>query len=184
MSKDVVEQLLAGEGSLALGGVRQEVSVLFSDIRSYTTLTESQGAHEIVGMLNEYFSYMVDVIFEHQGILDKFIGDAIMAVFGAPFSRPDVDPANAVNAGIEMMQELARYNRERVARGQVRDRRRRRHLLGRGRLRQHRLREAHGLHRHRRRREPGVAPGGRHQDVRRQHHDRRSSRTRGPPASS
>ena len=99
--------------------MRQEVSVLFSDIRSYTTLTESQGAHEIVGMLNEYFSYMVDVIFEHQGILDKFIGDAIMAVFGAPFSRPEVDPANAVNAGLEMMQELARYNRERVARGQI-----------------------------------------------------------------
>jgi adenylate cyclase len=119
MSKDVVEQLLAGEGNLALGGVRQEVSVLFSDIRSYTTLTESQGAHEIVGMLNEYFSYMVDVIFAHEGILDKFIGDAIMAVFGAPFSRPDVDPANAVNAGLEMMQELARYNRERVARGQI-----------------------------------------------------------------
>ena len=119
MSKDVVEQLLAGEGNLALGGVRQEVSVLFSDIRSYTTLTESQGAHEIVGMLNEYFSYMVDVIFEHEGILDKFIGDAIMAVFGAPFSRPEVDPANAVNAGLEMMQELARYNRERVARGQI-----------------------------------------------------------------
>lgn len=62
---------------------------------------------------------MVDVIFEHQGILDKFIGDAIMAVFGAPFSRPDVDPANAVNAGLDMMKELARYNRERVARGQI-----------------------------------------------------------------
>jgi adenylate cyclase len=119
MSKDVVEQLLTGDGSLALGGVRQEASILFSDIRSYTTLTESQGAHEIVGMLNEYFSYMVDVIFEHQGILDKFIGDAIMAVFGAPFSRPEVDPVNAVSAGLDMIKELARYNRERVARGQM-----------------------------------------------------------------
>jgi adenylate cyclase len=119
MSKDVVEQLLTGGGSLALGGVRQEASILFSDIRSYTTLTESQGAHEIVGMLNEYFSYMVDVIFEHQGILDKFIGDAIMAVFGAPFSRPDVDPVNAVSAGLDMIKELARYNQERVARGQI-----------------------------------------------------------------
>jgi adenylate cyclase len=119
MSKDVVEQLLTGEGSLALGGVRQEASILFSDIRSYTTLTESQGAHEIVGMLNEYFSYMVDVIFEHQGILDKFIGDAIMAVFGAPFSRPELDPVNAVSAGLDMNKELARYNQERVARGQI-----------------------------------------------------------------
>jgi adenylate cyclase len=119
MSKDVVEQLLTGEGSLALGGVRQEASILFSDIRSYTTLTESQGAHEIVGMLNEYFSYMVDVIFEHQGLLDKFIGDAIMAVFGAPFSRPDLDPVNAVSAGLDMNKELARYNKERIARGQI-----------------------------------------------------------------
>jgi adenylate cyclase len=99
--------------------VRQEASILFSDIRSYTTLTESQGAHEIVGMLNEYFSYMVDVIFEHQGLLDKFIGDAIMAVFGAPFSRPDLDPVNAVSAGLDMNKELARYNKERIARGQI-----------------------------------------------------------------
>src|SRR4029453_12065257 len=119
MSKDVVEQLLAGEGNLALGGVGQEMRVPFSDIRSYTTLTEKADAHEVVGMLNEYFSYMVDVIFEHQGILDKFIGDAIMAVFGAPFSRPDVAPATAVGAGLDMIKELLRYNRERVARGQI-----------------------------------------------------------------
>jgi adenylate cyclase len=118
MSKDVVEKLLADEGSPALGGVRQEVSILFSDIRSYTSLTEDADAHEIVGMLNEYFTQMVDVIFEHEGILDKFIGDAIMAVFGAPFARPETDPVNAVAAAVEMQAALERYNAVRVARGQ------------------------------------------------------------------
>jgi adenylate cyclase len=112
-----VEKLLADEGSPALGGVRQEVSILFSDIRSYTSLTEDADAHEIVGMLNEYFTYMVDVIFEHEGILDKFIGDAIMAVFGAPFSRPESDPVHAVAAALEMQEALARYNAQRVALG-------------------------------------------------------------------
>ncbi|HEX6739280.1 MAG TPA: adenylate/guanylate cyclase domain-containing protein, partial [Vicinamibacteria bacterium] len=118
MSKDVVEKLLADQGSPALGGVRQEVSILFSDIRSYTSLTEAAGAHEIVEMLNEYFTYMVDVIFEHEGILDKFIGDAIMAVFGAPFARPETDPVNAVAAALEMQAALDRYNAQRVAKGQ------------------------------------------------------------------
>jgi adenylate cyclase len=118
MSKDVVEKLLADDASPALGGVRQEVTILFSDIRSYTSLTENAGAHEIVEMLNEYFSRMVDVIFERNGILDKFIGDAIMAVFGAPFARPASDPLNAVEAALDMQERLAAYNRERVARGQ------------------------------------------------------------------
>jgi adenylate cyclase len=117
MSKDVVEKLLADQGSPALGGVRQEVSILFSDIRSYTTLTENADAHEIVEMLNEYFTYMVDVIFEHEGILDKFIGDAIMAVFGAPFARPESDPVNAVSAAVEMQGALERYNAQRAAQG-------------------------------------------------------------------
>jgi adenylate cyclase len=118
MSKDVADRLLEGDGEAALGGVRQEVSVLFSDIRSYTTLTEKADAHQIVDMLNEYFTYMVDVVFHHGGILDKFIGDAIMAVFGAPFSRPDVDPVNAVSTALDMQVQLAAYNEERRARGQ------------------------------------------------------------------
>src|SRR6185436_10055926 len=107
-----------GGGESVLGGVRQEVSVLFSDIRSYTSLTEKADAHQIVDMLNEYFTYMVDVVFHHGGILDKFIGDAIMAVFGAPFSRPDVDPVNAVSTALNMQTQLAAYNEERRGRGQ------------------------------------------------------------------
>jgi adenylate cyclase len=117
MSKDVVEKLLADEASPALGGVRQPVTILFSDIRSYTTLTENAGAHEIVEMLNEYFTEMVDVIFERGGILDKFIGDAIMAVFGAPFAHPEADPVNAVEAALDMQARLAAYNARRSARG-------------------------------------------------------------------
>lgn len=117
MSKAVADKLLADEENPVLGGVRQEVSILFSDIRSYTTLTEGADAHEIVEMLNEYFTYMVDVIFHHEGILDKFIGDAIMAVFGSPFPRPDVDPMNAVQAALDMNGELDRYNALRVQRG-------------------------------------------------------------------
>jgi adenylate cyclase len=119
MSKDVVEKLLADEDNPALGGVRQDVTILFSDIRSYTSLTENAGAHEIVEMLNEYFSLMVDIVFERDGILDKFIGDAIMAVFGAPFAHPDVDPINAVEAALDMQARLEIYNRQRVGQGRV-----------------------------------------------------------------
>jgi adenylate cyclase len=117
MSKAVADKLLAEEGTPVLGGVRQEVTILFSDIRSYTTLTEGADAHQIVELLNEYFTYMVDVIFSHEGILDKFIGDAIMAVFGSPFSRPDVDPFNAVSAALDMDAALKKYNELRAGQG-------------------------------------------------------------------
>jgi adenylate cyclase len=117
MSKAVADKLLAEEGTPALGGVRQEVTILFSDIRSYTTLTEGSDAHQIVEMLNEYFTYMVDVIFHHEGILDKFIGDAIMAVFGSPFPRPDTDPFNAVSAALDMDAALHKYNDQRTGQG-------------------------------------------------------------------
>jgi adenylate cyclase len=118
MSKEIAEQLLAAEGAFALGGVRQEVSVLFSDIRSYTSLTEKADAGQIVAMLNEYFTYMVDVVFEYGGVLDKFIGDAIMAVFGAPFAKPEQDPLNAVGAALEMQRQLAVFNQVRRTRGE------------------------------------------------------------------
>ena len=84
MSDRVVDQLLEVDEAL-LKGSSQEVTILFSDIRRFTSLSERLGAGEMVAILNDYFSGMVDVIFEHDGTLDKFIGDAIMAVFGAPF---------------------------------------------------------------------------------------------------
>jgi adenylate cyclase len=108
MSKEVVDQLLESNGA-ALGGQLQRVSVLFSDIRNFTNISESIGARETVSMLNEYFAEMVDVVFRHNGILDKYIGDAIMALFGAPFPGAQ-DPANAVRAANEMIVILRALN--------------------------------------------------------------------------
>jgi adenylate cyclase len=116
MSKEVADQLLeAGESELI--GKDQTVSILFSDVRGFTTIAEQIGARETVAMLNSYFTEMVDVIFDHGGILDKYIGDAIMALFGAPFAGPN-DADNAVATANQMMVELAALNARRTAEGQ------------------------------------------------------------------
>ncbi|MEK7685818.1 MAG: GAF domain-containing protein [Verrucomicrobiota bacterium] len=115
MSKDVVERLLE-VGADALGGSVQEVTILFSDIRSFTTFSERIGAKGTVSMLNSYFSEMVDIIFNYGGILDKYIGDAIMAIFGTPFKKPE-DPDNAVTVAKEMIVTLRSYNARRIAEG-------------------------------------------------------------------
>jgi adenylate cyclase len=117
MSKEVADQLLAA-GEAELGGKDQKVSVLFSDVRSFTTISEALGARETVAMLNEYFTEMVDVIFQHGGILDKYIGDAIMALFGAPFNGPQ-DADNALAVANQMMVRLGELNQRRAAGGHL-----------------------------------------------------------------
>lgn len=117
MSKEVADQLLAG-GESELGGKDQKVSVMFSDVRSFTTISEALGARETVAMLNEYFTEMVDVIFQHGGILDKYIGDAIMALFGAPFNGPE-DADNALAVANQMMVKLGELNERRAAAGRA-----------------------------------------------------------------
>lgn len=113
MTQELAEELLKLDDN-KLGGDRKEVSVLFSDIRSYTTLTEKLAAEEVVSMLNEYFELMVEAVFQHKGTLDKYIGDAIMAVFGSPL--PLVDHAwRAVQTAIEMRHRLIDFNARRVA---------------------------------------------------------------------
>ncbi|KJU82504.1 GAF and PAS/PAC sensor-containing adenylate/guanylate cyclase [Candidatus Magnetobacterium bavaricum] len=111
MTKEIAERLLE-VGEDILGGQIQEASVLFSDIRDFTGISERLGAGKTVSMLNEYFTLMVDIIFRYGGILDKYIGDAILAVFGTPFVTPK-DPDNCVNAAIEMIEALRFFNEKR-----------------------------------------------------------------------
>jgi adenylate cyclase len=117
MTPEVAEALLAS-GDTGMGGKRKNVSVLFSDIRSYTTLTEKLQAEEVVVMLNNYFEVMVDVVFKYGGTLDKYIGDALMAVFGSP--APLENHAwCAMQTAVEMRDKLAEFNQQRIANGEL-----------------------------------------------------------------
>jgi len=117
MDPAIADQLMA-TGKEVLGGAESEATILFSDVRSFTTLTETLGAQGTVGLLNEYFTLMVDCLQKEGGMLDKFIGDAIMAVFGLPLPRED-DPDRAVRAGIGMLVELEAFNQARKTRGMM-----------------------------------------------------------------
>lgn len=112
----VTEDLMKGD--LQLGGSKKMVTVFFSDIRDFTKFSEGHTPEEVVAMLNEYFQVMVTLINQHGGVVDKFIGDAIMAVWGAP-KGTEKDPQNAVRAGLEMRRALATLNEKRILRGHV-----------------------------------------------------------------
>ncbi len=116
LSKDVYEQVLKNPALAELGGSRREMSVLFSDVRGFTTLSERGDPEALVLQLNEYFSRMVEIVFEHRGTLDKFVGDMVMALFGAPLD--DVDHADhAVQTAIAMSHGLAELNAKWAAEG-------------------------------------------------------------------
>ena len=115
MDPGVADQLLS-EGEDILGGKNMNATVLFSDIRSFTTLTEELGPSGTVSLLNEYFTIMVDCIQREGGMLDKFIGDAIMAAFGIPIAGED-DEDRAVRTAISMLTELAVFNENRASEG-------------------------------------------------------------------
>jgi adenylate cyclase len=114
MTSSVMEHLLAGK--VQLGGESLEVTILFSDIRSFTTLSEKMDPQQLVALLNEYFTEMVGIVMSEGGVVDKYIGDAIMAVFGAPVPKPD-DAANAVRAAVKMRRALEVLNERLVKRG-------------------------------------------------------------------
>ena len=114
---DVIDEVL-GNPEAMLVGENRAISILFSDIRSFTTISETLKPDELVQSLNRYFSLMVDVIMAQGGTVDKYIGDAIMAIFGAPVKR-DNDALLSVIAGIQMAGALDDFNRDQVARGKV-----------------------------------------------------------------
>ena len=105
MPEYVVQQLLENPDSFRLGGANQTITVLFADIRGFTPFTENENPENIVGLLNQYFSAMTEIIFEHGGTLDKYIGDGLMALFGAPTATPE-DAANAVKAAVAMQRRV------------------------------------------------------------------------------
>ncbi len=115
MDPGLADQLLEG-GDDILGGKSALATILFSDIRQFTTLTEELGAQGTVSLLNEYFTIMVECIQREGGMLDKFIGDAIMAAFGIPIAHDD-DEDRAMRAAIAMINALDHWNTERVSQG-------------------------------------------------------------------
>ena len=117
MDPGIADQMLAS-GAEMLGGQNVVATVLFSDVRSFTSITEKLGAQGTVALLNEYFTLMVDCIQREEGMLDKFIGDAIMAAFGIPVGHTD-DADRAVRTTIAMMKELNAWNKARVAEGKM-----------------------------------------------------------------
>lgn len=118
LSQQVMEQVLSSADLRSLQSTRREVSVLFADIRSFTTFAEQRPPEEVVEVLNQYFDSMVQVLFAHQGTLDKFLGDGLLAMFGTPLSQPD-HPHRAVQAALAMQQALAELNSARLQRGQL-----------------------------------------------------------------
>ncbi len=118
MAREVAEHLLQNKDKLKLGGTRAEVTILFTDIRNFTSISEQMDPWDVVNLLNAYFPRMINVIFRQQGMVDKFIGDAILAVFGVPFGRED-DALRAARAALEMRRELRAINRERTRKGKL-----------------------------------------------------------------
>jgi len=107
----VVKQMLEHPESFKLGGVSQTITILFADIRGFTRISEHAAPEKIVNLLNRYFSAMTDIIFAHGGTLDKYLGDGLMALFGAPATTPE-DASNALNAAVAMQRRLLGINQE------------------------------------------------------------------------
>jgi adenylate cyclase len=106
---NIAAEIAQQDTIVPLGGDRRPITILFSDIRGFTSMAESMGPDAIAQLLTEYFSEMVEIIFEHGGTLDKFVGDAIMALWGAPIAHAD-DPDRALRAGMAMQRGVSRLN--------------------------------------------------------------------------
>lgn len=114
LSPNIAERVISGQLEVKRGGARVEQCTVFnSDIRGFTQMSEGASPEDLVEMLNEYFELMVDTIFKYEGTLDKFMGDGIMALWGAPVTHPD-DAVRAVQCALEMSEVLGHYNRRRL----------------------------------------------------------------------
>jgi adenylate cyclase len=117
LSPNVAEQVISGKLEVKQGGqLVKECTVFNSDIRGFTRMSEGTSAELMVELLNEYFELMVDTIFKYEGTLDKFMGDGIMAMWGAPASHPD-DAIRSVQCAIEQMEVLGKFNRKKMEAG-------------------------------------------------------------------
>ncbi len=117
VAPNVAEQMISGKLEVKKGGqLIQELTIYNSDIRGFTAMSEGTSAETLVEMLNEYFELMVETLFKYEGTLDKFMGDGIMAFWGAPLVHRD-DAVRCVQCALEQMEVLGRFNRERIALG-------------------------------------------------------------------
>lgn len=116
VSKPLAQQILKHRDELKLGGEEKEVSILFCDIRRFTSLAEQMPPSLVVKLLNDYFTRMIRVVNEHEGMVDKLMGDSVMALFGAPISLGN-DPLRAVRCALDMQRAVTVFNTEREAEG-------------------------------------------------------------------
>jgi class 3 adenylate cyclase len=116
VAREVVEELLKDPERLVLTGERRDVTVLFCDIRGFTPLTERLNPEQVVLLLNDFYDLMIDATFRHEGTLDKFLGDAVMAVFGAPIAHAD-HPLRAIRTALAMREGVERLSQRRIAEG-------------------------------------------------------------------
>ncbi|MGH7335058.1 MAG: adenylate/guanylate cyclase domain-containing protein [Candidatus Rokuibacteriota bacterium] len=118
VAREVVEEILKNPESLVLSGQRREVTVLFCDVRGFTPLAERLNPEEVVLLLNEFYNLMIETTFKHDGTLDKFLGDGVMCIFGAPIARAD-HAMQAVRTAIDMQAGIAELNARFVREGRT-----------------------------------------------------------------
>jgi len=116
VAREVVEEILKDPENLVLSGERRQVTVLFCDVRGFTPMSERLAPEEVVLLLNDFYNLMIETTFKYDGTLDKFLGDAVMAVFGAPMAYPD-HSARAIRTALAMQEGIAGLNERRVREG-------------------------------------------------------------------
>ncbi len=116
LSPDLAEMVVSGKLEVKKGGENLVATVMFADVRNFTSMSENVSASEVLVLLNEYFEIIVDIVFRHGGTVDKYIGDEIMVIWGAPIAHED-DPTRAVRACLDIQSELLLFNKRRDGQG-------------------------------------------------------------------